>query len=310
MLKSVWLTNASLKVKLLNYGARIAAIDFDEQAVTLCYQQDQDFLSDQYYLGASVGPIANRIGNGKINISGKQYQLPQNESTNCLHSGGVGLDKLYWQISKRDEQSIEFNCCFDLTKIGLVGELSCTALYQITDNALKIRYSGQCTKDTYLNLTNHVYFNLNQGGDVNDYQFNVMADSVRECGTDSLPNGNQRRLEIPCQLNTADLKFKGDIDHHFDVQPKDSKQVTEFAHVSSASSNISLRVLSNAPGFQLYTGAGLNEPFSPRTGFCIEPQYAPNAINTANDYSPILVAGETSERLIEYRFSHEPTAQP
>jgi aldose 1-epimerase len=40
-----------------------------------------------------------------------------------------------------------------------------------------------------------------------------------------------------------------------------------------------LRLWTDQPGLQLYTGDGLGAPFAPRHGLCLEPQGFPNAVN-------------------------------
>ena len=306
MLKSTRLRNGSLNIELLNYGARIASIYYRDQPVTLSYSNHQDFLADNYFLGASVGPIANRIAGGRLEVSGKQYQMPQNEFHNSLHSGGIGFDKLYWQQSRKNQESIEYHCLFDMTTIGLEGLLSCKALYQLDGDSLRVRYQSSCTADTYINITNHVYFNLDGCEDIRDHRYKIYAHSMREHGADKLPNKERRVFSKPSELALSASEFSEGIDHHFDMNNNDGAiqsegQLRNYASVSS-NNGLTLTVRGNAPGFQLYTGAGLAAPFLPFSGFCIEPQYAPDAINSEHDYSPILKADTLLERTIEYAF--------
>ena len=302
MLKSSCLSNTSLNVVLLNYGARIATIHYQGQAMTLSYKNHQDFISDQYYLGATIGPIANRIRDGQLVISDKHYQLPQNEFPNCLHSGNLGLDQVYWQTGPQNDQSIEFHYLLDLSTLGLQGELNCRAQYQIDGDTLRVRYLSSCSNDTYINITNHVYFNLNGGGHIDDHEFTVLAQSMRATGTDKLPTKQHTVFDKPQTLSLSHPKFSNGIDHHFNMNSIDEQILHPYIKVSTEG-GVGLCVYGTAPGFQLYTGGGLNTPFLPFSGFCVEPQYTPNAINCDDDYSPILKAGECVERIIEYRFS-------
>ena len=52
--------------------------------------------------------------------------------------------------------------------------------------------------------------------------------------------------------------------------------------------NLELNVYSTMPGFQLYSGNFLSEPFVPNGGICIETQYVPNAINGDSFDKPII----------------------
>jgi aldose 1-epimerase len=50
------------------------------------------------YFGETIGRIANRVSNAKINdLNGKSYQLPVNNGPNSLHGGEQGWGKRVWE---------------------------------------------------------------------------------------------------------------------------------------------------------------------------------------------------------------------
>lgn len=53
-----------------------------------------DYTNNRTYFGATVGRVANRIGNGKFVIDGKEYNVPVNNGPNALHGGINGFDKV------------------------------------------------------------------------------------------------------------------------------------------------------------------------------------------------------------------------
>ena len=56
-----------------------------------------------------MGRVANRIANGKFSIDGKTYTLAQNNGTNSLHGGLQGYDKVIWNISSSNDDSVTFS---------------------------------------------------------------------------------------------------------------------------------------------------------------------------------------------------------
>jgi len=306
MLNSSRIQNDNLSIDLLDFGARIQGLQFQGQEVALSYPNFSDFEQDIFYLGATVGPIANRLRGGKLSINEKTYQLPQNEFPNCLHSGGRGLEQMIWQTLEQSNSSLSYSCQFDMQTIGMEGILDCRADYQLSGSILRIRYLSHCTADCYLNLTNHVYLNLNGSGSVLEHDYLVHALAVYKRGDDHFPSTTLETLTTPSELDLSATGFDGFLDHHFVVaSPNQGESTADNLHnyidVSSAVTGIGVVVRGTAPGFQLYTGAGLSKPFVPSSGFCVEPQFTPDAINR-RDASPIIQAGEKSERVIEYEF--------
>ena len=51
-----------------------------------------EYIANRTYFGATVGRVANRIGNGKFFLDGKEYSLPVNNGPNTLHGGISGFD--------------------------------------------------------------------------------------------------------------------------------------------------------------------------------------------------------------------------
>jgi len=291
-----------LSVSLLNYGARIASIQFSGRELALTYADIQDYLSDPFYLGATIGPITNRVANAQLTINNRVFNMPANEGKNCLHSGGVGFDKALWTLTHADQSSVEYELDFDLSKLGMCGRLKTTARYSVQGGELTIDYTSECDTTTFINLTNHVYLNLSgQDASVEDHEFTIFAQSFVNVDQDSIPTGNITKLDSPMSYQLGSpppfAEFNGLVDHHFN---SDSGKLVA---AKSISSGIQMEVLSNAPGFQFYTGKFLSEPFIPSSGFCVETQLAPDAINQPNFYSPELKPGELRKQTTTYRFS-------
>ena len=99
-LETVVLSNDyGMSVEIINFGARIKSIKFPVNAkpmeMILGYASAQDYLTDEFYLGATCGRVCNRISGGKFQLDGKQYQLSQNDGENCLHGGVDNLSLIH-----------------------------------------------------------------------------------------------------------------------------------------------------------------------------------------------------------------------
>jgi len=296
-----------LVVDLLDYGARITQINYYNHDLALTYGQLDDYLSDPYYLGATIGPIANRIQGGQLTISGQQFQIPQNDGDNSLHSGNHGLDKEVWGLQQTGRDFAEFQLDYDLTKAGLNGLLEITAHYSVENGTLRVVYKTHAKQDTYANLSNHVYLNLT--GDnrrICDHEFTLLADSLVNVDKHYIPDGSITEFAKPLSYNIDAFDelpaLQGSADHHFNVAGEDCNDLRPMVNAYSNTTGIALEVRGNSAGFQFYTGQYLSIPFAKLSAFCIETQYAPDAINQHNLYAPVLKSGESLTQITEYCF--------
>ena len=97
------------------------------------------------------------------------------------------------------------------------------------------------------------------------------------------------------------LQLCGGYDHNFCLSGEHA------ATAYGTESGIKLDLYTDLPGMQVYTGNFLrgNSRFgalAPRSGFALEPQFFPNAVNTKNFVVPVLKAGEQKSHYISYIF--------
>lgn len=330
LMQIIELANEHLRVNLIEYGARVVAIHLrgksvnqehnTEESSNLVqgYQKLKDYLTDEASMGATVGPITNRISSSRITLDNKTYRLPNNKGENCLHSGGVGFDRRMWSLSQRGQNFATFSLPFDLADIGLPGQLEACAKYFLSGSTLSVEYTISTSSLTYLNVTNHVYLNLSgENRSIDDHQFLLFADQVVLTDKDSIPTGktigvnnplkyclNSTRSFIDWLSENADSIYAGGIDHHFVAQAEGAKQWLKLAKVRSESSGIAVDIFSNAPGFQLYTANSLTGEFEPQSAFCIEAQSIPDAINHPEFKVELTPAGSSYSRSIAWNFSY------
>lgn len=298
MQKSSISDGQGLTVDLLDFGARIAAITFNGQSMALGYENDADFLTDPYYLGATIGPICNRINNGRFIIGEQLFQMPCNLGDHSLHSGGVGFDKETWTLVKASKNSVHYQLIYLLSRAGLEGRLLVDAIYTVENGGLRIDYHCKTDTTTYVNLTNHVYLNLDGSDSIANHQFDIFAENYADVDQHGIPTGELIPLDAPMKygiMNSSRPEFSGLCDHHFNTQSGSIEHIDELQTMVIARStlnNIELEISSNSVGFQFYTGKFLSQPFLPSAGFCVEAQLAPDAINQKHFPAPLLNQGD------------------
>ena len=213
---------------------------------------------------------------------------------------------------------------------GFPGNLHLEVSYRLTDsNSLVIEYNAVSDADTPIGFTNHSYFNLNghNRGTVLQHIAEIKADYFTPSDSGLLPtgavqdvSGTPMDFRVPKMLG-ADInsdydaiRLGGGYDHNYVVcgypDGKDIREFREIAALMSHDSGITMNVLTDMPGVQLYTANGLHGQvgkdgsiYEPRSGVCFETQVWPDTINKKNFPGGILRAGETFTSKTEYKFS-------
>ena len=109
------LDNGTLRCELLTFGATLRALEAPGRRgrrvdVVLGYEELEDYLRWDGYLGAVVGRCANRIAGGRFTLGGRAYTLAVNSGPNHLHGGRVGFSHRVWRVERLEG---------DLTQLSL-----------------------------------------------------------------------------------------------------------------------------------------------------------------------------------------------
>jgi len=308
--------SAGTTAKIITYGARVQSWTFKNVNVILGYDTIAGYEADDTYKGAVVGRCANRIGGAKFELNGKTYNIDKNDAgKNHLHGGFNGFEKKIWSaeiLSDGLKMSVES----PNGEGGYPGNFKAEVIYKLTDNnALEISYSATSDADTLCNLTNHSYFNLDGGGDILNQKIQIFADNYTWANDESVPDGRILPVEgTPMDLRNLqkigehidddfdELNFGRGYDHNYCLGK--SGEMKKAAYVESSDGKIKLTVETEMPGVQFYAGNWLNDKkFGKRTGFALESQFYPNAINLPNFDKPILKAGEIFKSKTIYTLS-------
>ena len=159
--------NGRLEAKMSTFGAEIQQLRFCGTVVAT--------------KGITIGRYANRIAKGRFSLDGKEYSLAVNENGNILHGGPEGFYNRNWTIEELTEDRAVLSIFSPDGDQGFPGNLTLKVSFTITDDeALSIEYRAETDAPTVVNFTNHMYFNLNGGGDAADHRIRIDADHMLE----------------------------------------------------------------------------------------------------------------------------------
>lgn len=308
--------NGNIEVDICEVGARINALRVNGVDIVLGFNSVEEYNKSGCYAGATIGRVANRIAKGRFTLNGKEYQLNVNNGENHLHGGNEGFDKKMFTVLEQMDNSVTMEYVSADGEENYPGNLQFTVKFTVENNALLMEYSAVSDKDTLWCPTNHAYFNLDGAGKGNclNNLLQINADKFTLIDSGLIPTG-----EVANVNKTAfDFRKPKKISHNFnDVNLKatlgyDNNYILKSNHVAHAESvvtGIKIDVYTDMPCLQFYSGGQLNEVkgksgvYNQYAGFCLEPQFCPNAINMQDFEKPILKAGEIKKYHIKYSFN-------
>jgi aldose 1-epimerase len=326
------ITNANgMTAKVTEYGATLTELWVPNRAGTLTdvvlgYERLDDYVAAPFYLGATLGRVANRIANGKFTLDGRTYALATNRAPNHLHGGLRGFDKRIW-MSRAGAGSVEFTYVSPDGEEGYPGTLAVGVTYRLTDdNELRIDYTATTDKPTPINLTNHSFFNLAGSGTILDHVLTINADRYTPANASLVPTGEiVSVVGTPLDFTTphrigeridAMRAVANGYDHNL-VLTRASDALSFAARVEEPRSGRVLEIWTTEPGVQFFTGNRFDGSFvgvggvvyNQHAGFALEPQHFPDAINHPEFPSVVLRPGHVFHSSTVYRFSSRPAAR-
>lgn len=320
------LTNKnSVSVQIMNYGATITSIrvpdrhgEFDDIVLgfdDLCGYRG----SDNPYFGATIGRVANRIGNASFSLDGVTYHLYKNDGQNTLHGGLVGFDKVIWD-SVIEGNVLKMVYISADGEEGYPGEVEVTIKFVLlNDNRFKTVYKATTTKATPISLTNHAYFNLDshKAGKKGIFTHNIVlhADKVTPTDSQLIPTGEIMSVDSTVYdlrqvTNIGDaISASGGFDINYVLNKHATDENVLAARVTHPDSGRYMDVYTTLPGIQFYTAnsvasiKGKNGAVYEQFGaFCLETQQFPDAVNKPTFPSVIIRPGQTFHHTTTLKF--------
>lgn len=325
-----WLENSGgMKAGVINYGAILVNLfvpdkDGNVDDVVLGFDTLEPYFENGCFLGATVGPNANRVGKAAFTLDGQEYHLDVNDGENNLHSHlELGYHKRVWKAEEGDN-SVAFLLEDTDGCMGFPGNKKVQVTYTVTeDNELKIQYGAESDKNTIINMTNHTYFNLagHNKGRIYDHVLELSASAYTPVIPGAIPTGEiaavagtpfdftkAKRVGDEIEADNEQLKLTGGYDHNWVIDDADG-MLKEFAVVTEPVSGRVLRAYTDLPGVQFYAGNFITmqegkegAEYGPRSGLCLETQYFPDTANKPEFPSAVFGPDRTYKSTTIYKF--------
>ncbi|MBL4678815.1 MAG: galactose mutarotase [Mucilaginibacter sp.] len=314
------LTNtAGNYVELTNYGATLVNVIVPDKngnagSVISGYDGLEGYVNDRFYMGSTIGRVANRISNASFSLDGNEYPLEKNDGENSNHGGFAGYHQRVFDFELTDDAVYMTLVDEDLTG-GYPGTLQLGVTFRWSDeNELYIGYEAKTDKPTIANFTNHAYFNLSGiNAPITKHWLCISAGSYLEADENYLPTGkifidadgfiNGRRLS---ELIDADRPTETGLNRYFTLfNPNTTKAQAELYEPNSGRH---LEIFTSYPGIVVYTAQYLDtdmgrEKYKPLSAICLECQHYPDGINHEYFPSAVLRPGEQYKEFIKFRFN-------
>lgn len=286
------------------------------QRVVLGLDTLDDYVRYSPNFGAVIGRYANRIGQARFRLDGREVDLVPNENGNELHGGPDGFGRRAWTIVAHDGRRVHLALVSEDGDMGYPGRLFATATYEMLEPAtLRITLQASADQPTPVNLTTHSYYNLDGSPDVRDHKLQVSADFYTPVDAELVPTG-----EIASVAGTRfdfrearQLRTNGayqDYDANLVIRREPDSGLAHAATLSSDVSGIALELWTTEPGVQVYDGHLIDVPVAglggavlrPYAGLPLEPQKFPDSPNRSYFPSTLLMPGYVSRQVNEVRF--------
>jgi aldose 1-epimerase len=323
-----------ITMQVTNFGARVVSLWTPDKAgkyedIVLGYNNIQNYIDNpgERFLGAVVGPYANRIAGGTYAIGEEVYNFPQNNNGQTLHGGLKGLDMVVWDVVAADDSTIIFSYVHPDGQDGMPGNLDIMMSYTLTsDNEFKVGYLAQTDKPTHVNISHHSFFNLKGEGNgtINDHVLYINGSATTPVNEVLIPSGEiadvtgtpfdfrtPKAIGQDLEVENEQLKNGAGYDHNWVLDRKTSDQLELAASVYEPASGRYMEVWTDQPALQFYGGnffdgktdGKYGKALRYRESIALETQKYPDTPHHDNFPSTLLNPGEDYTHECVYKFS-------
>ena len=284
--------NGSLSLTVSEYGATAMSLTRDGTEMILGFNSIGGYERSEAFVGAVVGRWANRIGGAAFELGGKRFELCANEGKNCLHGGddGKAWNKRLWTGRVENDVSVSFTLSSPDGDNGFPGELTARVAYTLMPDRVRIDFSGVSDADTYYAPTSHIYFSLG-ARNILDAEIQINASGHLEVDDELIPTGKILPMEGEFDL-TSPRRIGRDYDDCFVLSGSPACTVR--------AADVTLKVFTDFPALQFYTGKYLDCGIAPNAGLAVEPEFFPDSPNRPAFPDALLKAGEKFAKYVEF----------
>lgn len=327
------LKNGDLTMQVTNFGARVVSLwtpdkDGSFEDIVLGYNNIDNYVNNpgERFLGAVVGPYANRIADGTYTIGNETYEFPQNNNGQTLHGGLKGLDMVVWDIAAANDSTLVLSYTHPDGQDGMPGNLEILMTYTLTgNNEFKVDYLAKTDKPTHVNISHHSFFNLKGEGNgtINDHILYLNASATTPVNEVLIPSGEiaevtgtpfdfrqPKAIGQDLETENEQLKNGAGYDHNWVLDRKTDNELELAAWVHEPASGRYMEVWTDQPAIQFYGGnffdgttcGKYGKPLRYRESIALETQKYPDTPHHTNFPSTLLNPGEVYFHTCIYRF--------
>ncbi len=314
-----------VSMQCMSFGASLISLKMpgrnkDFEDVVLGFDKFDDYLKPHPYIGASIGRVAGRIAQGGFSIGGRNYQLEKNSGRNHIHGGRNGFDKYIWTpeiFGDGEEAGVVFRLTSPDGDQGYPGKLTAQVTYALNDrNELALRYSATTEKNTPVNLSNHIYWNLGGKGSVLNHKLRINARQFLPEDEHNIPMGEPLSiLNTPMDFSHArligrDIKLvPGGYNQCFIINEAETR-LRPAAILNHPESGRTLELYTTKPGLVMYPAVKMPEltgkkgmRYGQYSGVVLQPTYFPDFVNQGEASVGLLRPKEEYEHETVFRLS-------
>ena len=327
------LKNADITMQVTNFGARVVALwvpdrDGKHEDIVLGYNNIDSYINNtgERFLGAVVGPYANRIADGTYTIGKETYNFPKNNNGQTLHGGLKGLDMVVWDVVSADDSTLVLSYLHPDGQDGMPGNLEILMTYSLTSgNEFKVDYLATTDKSTHVNISHHSFFNLKGEGNgtINDHVLCINASGTTPVNEVLIPSGEvvdvtgtpfdfrkPKTIDTDLYVENEQLKNGAGYDHNWVLDRQTPDQLELAASVFEPASGRYMEVWTDQPAIQFYGGnffdgkstGKYGRTLNYRESIALETQKYPDTPHHENFPSTLLNPGEEYTHTCVYRF--------
>ncbi len=313
-MEKIVIKNESLSVTVLTLGAIIQGINAYGVDLTAGYATEEEYFNDTCYFGGIIGRTANRCGE-KQYINNVEYLLPLNEKgKNHLHGGVQGFNLKRWTVTEQGSDFVTLSYLSPDGEEGYPGNLKVFVTYRLINDSLLISYKANTDKPTWVNMTNHSYFNpfgINNkaGARIGGALVQIFADRVSVYDENMRVVGSQAVEGSEFDLREKYLLTRY-FDHNFYLSGDEYESFggVVLRKAAKVYGSINIECFTDMPCLQLYCGEFIPEGtklcdgsiIGAGSALCLETQNEPNLQSRGEG---ILMPDDTYSSSTAYRFS-------
>lgn len=313
--------NDTIRMSVSDYGATLVSLIHKPTGIDAVqgFEEVQGYVSEVPYMGATIGRVSNRIGQGKFSLNQKTYNTFINNNGNTLHGGKTGFNQKIFTL-KEEPQCLVFTMISPDGDENFPGQLDVCVKYRLLENGFEYETSAYAHEDTLCSITNHAFFNLDgiHAKTALNHCVQLFSDRIGKVDENGLTleetmdvtstpfDFRMKRLLESCIEENHEQLLKGHgYDHNYILSGIGLKP----AAVVEAET-LGMKISTTCPCLHFYSANFLSEnqlgkenaSFSKRSSLCFETQYYPNAINYQSQIIPLVKKNETQTNVTRFEY--------